>query len=147
MTTTAASHPTLDRSGSRIDHLNVAVPDLAAAVAFYEPVLASIGITKMLEIPAIPGEDFPAMTGFGLADVKPYFWLIDHGTVGTNMHLAFTVETRAAVDTFYAAALQAGATPREVPAIHTQYHDDYYGGFVNDPNGINLEAVCHHPEV
>ena len=146
MTTTAATHSTLDRSGSRIDHLNVAVPDLAAAVAFYEPVLASIGITKMLEIPAIPGEDLPAMTGFGLADVKPYFWLIDHGTVGTNIHLAFTVETRAAVDTFYAAALEAGATPREAPAIHTQYHDDYYGGFVNDPHAINPGAVCHHTE-
>lgn len=57
------------------------------------------------------------------------------------MHLAFTVDTRQEVDTFYAAALEAGATPRETPAIHTQYHDDYYGGFVNDPHGINLEAV------
>ena len=136
--------PAIDRSGSRIDHLNIAVPDLEAAVAFYEPVLASIGITKMLEIPGIPERDFPAMTGFGLAGVKPYFWLIDQGTVGTNMHVAFTVDTREAVDTFYAAALDAGATSREAPDIHTQYHDDYYGGFVNDPHGINLEAVCHH---
>jgi catechol 2,3-dioxygenase-like lactoylglutathione lyase family enzyme len=143
MTSSDASPP-LDRSGSRIDHLNIAVPDLEAAVAFYEPVLASIGITKMLEIPGIPERDFPAMTGFGLADVKPYFWLIDQGTVGTNMHVAFTVDTREAVDTFYAAALVAGATSREAPAIHTQYHDDYYGGFVDDPYGINLEAVCHH---
>ena len=109
MTSPTASRP-LDRSGSRIDHLNLAVPDLQAAVAFYEPVLASIGITKMLEIPAIPEQNFPAMTGFGLADVKPYFWLIDQGTVGTNMHVAFTVDTRAAVDTFFAAALDAGAT-------------------------------------
>ncbi len=145
MTTSAPSHPPVDRSGSRIDHVNLAVPDLQAAVRFYEPVLASIGITKMLEIPGIPDQHFPAMTGFGLADVKPYFWLIDHGTVGTNMHLAFTVDTRVAVDTFYAAALAAGATSREAPAIHTQYHDDYYGGFVDDPYGINLEAVCHHP--
>lgn len=145
MTSTTTARPALDRSGSRIDHLNVAVPDLEAAVTFYEPVLASIGITKMLEIPAITTQDFPAMTGFGLADVKPYFWLIDHGTVGTNMHVAFTVDTRRAVDTFYAAALEAGATPRDAPAIHRQYHDDYYGGFVNDPHGINLEAVCHQP--
>lgn len=145
MTTPAPARSTLDRSGSRIDHLNLAVPDLEAAVDFYEPVLASIGITKMLEIPAIPAQNFPAMTGFGLADVKPYFWLIDHGSVGTNMHLAFTVDSRDAVDTFYAAAIAAGATPRDAPAVHTQYHDDYYGGFVNDPHGINLEAVCHHP--
>ena len=143
MTSPTGPRP-VDRSGSRIDHLNIAVPDLAAAIAFYEPVLASIGITKMLEIPGIATRDFPAMTGFGRADVKPYFWLIDQGTVGTNMHVAFTVDTRTAVDTFYMAALVAGATPREAPAIHTQYHDDYYGGFVNDPHGINLEAVCHH---
>lgn len=135
-----------DRSGSRIDHLNIAVPDLAHAVAFYEPALASIGITKMLEIPADPDSDFPAMTGFGLADAKPYFWLIDHGTVGTNMHLAFTVDTREDVDIFYAASLTAGATTLEAPAVHTEYHPDYYGGFVQDPHGINLEAVCHHPE-
>lgn len=116
MTSTDAARPALDRSGSRIDHLNIAVPDLAAAVAFYEPVLACIGITKMLEIPAITVQDFPAMTGFGLAEVKPYFWLIDRGTVGTNMHVAFTVDTREAVDTFYAAALAAGATSRAAPA-------------------------------
>jgi catechol 2,3-dioxygenase-like lactoylglutathione lyase family enzyme len=134
-----------DRSGSRIDHLNIAVPDLAAAVRFYEPTLASIGITKMLEIPPDPTGDRPAMTGFGRADVKPYFWLIDRGTVGSNMHLAFTVDTREEVHVFHAAALAAGATNREAPAVHPEYHVDYYGAFVDDPHGINLEAVCHHP--
>ncbi|MET1005743.1 MAG: VOC family protein [Propionibacteriaceae bacterium] len=134
-----------DRSGSRIDHLNIAVPDLEAAVSFYEPVLASIGITKMLVIPPDPSSDRPAMTGFGLADVKPYFWLIDDGHVGSNMHLAFTVETRDEVETFYRAALAAGATSLIAPEVRTDYHPDYYGGFVLDPHGINLEAVCHHP--
>ncbi|GAA1608667.1 VOC family protein [Actinoplanes couchii] len=136
---------TPDRSGSRIDHLNVAVPDLAAAVAFYEPVLAAIGITKMLQIPPNARPHQPtAMTGFGLAGVKPYFWLIDGGTVGSNMHLAFTVETREAVTDFHHAALKAGATDLHPPAVHPEYHDDYYGAFVLDPHGINLEAVCHH---
>jgi catechol 2,3-dioxygenase-like lactoylglutathione lyase family enzyme len=135
-----------DRSGSRIDHLNIAVPDLAAAVGFYEPTLASIGIVKMLEIPPDPADDLPAMTGFGLADVKPYFWLIDLGTVGSNMHLAFTVDTRDEVHVFQDAALAAGATSLRGPAVHPEYHPDYYGGFVLDPHGINLEAVCHHPE-
>ncbi|GAA2574750.1 VOC family protein [Winogradskya consettensis] len=135
---------TLDRSGSRIDHLNVAVPDLAAAVAFYEPVLASIGIAKMLEIPPDATPNQPtAMTGFGLADVKPYFWLIDGGTVGSNMHVAFTVDSRADVAAFHAAALAAGAEELLAPAVHSEYHADYFGGFVLDPHGINLEAVCH----
>lgn len=133
-----------DRSGSQIDHLNIAVPDLDAAVAFYEPVLASIGVTKLLEIPVI-GDD-PAMTGFGWADVKPFLWLVDGGTVGTNMHLALTVDTREQVRTFHAAALAAGATELHAPGDHTAYHEHYYGGFVLDPHGINLEAVCHHPE-
>ncbi|NIZ92848.1 VOC family protein [Kineococcus rubinsiae] len=135
----------LDRSGSRIDHLNVAVPDLAAAVAFYEPVLGSIGIELMLRIPEETEPPRAAMAGFGRPRVKPFFWLVDHGTVGTDMHLAFTVEDRAAVHTFYDAALAAGATSRNAPAVWPEYHDDYYGGFVDDPHGINLEAVCHLP--
>ncbi|MFC3687694.1 VOC family protein [Aquipuribacter hungaricus] len=132
-----------DRSGSQIDHLNLAVPDLADAVAFYEPVLGSVGITTMLRIPANPA--MPAMTGFGWAGVKPFFWLVDDGTVGTNMHLAFTVGSREEVRTFHRAALAAGAVERSAPAVWPEYHDDYYGGFVTDPLGINLEAVCHAP--
>ena len=132
-----------DRSGSRIDHLNIAVPNLEAATAFYAPVLASIGITRMLDIPADFEPGLPAMVGFGRAEVKPYFWLVDRGTVGTNMHLAFTVDTHEEVQTFYDAALGAGAVSRQSPAFHPEYHADYYGAFVTDPHGINLEAVCH----
>ena len=134
-----------DRSGSQIDHLNIAVPDVATAVAFYQPTLDSIGIVTILEIPADHTPRMPAMTGYGWPDTKPFFWLVDHGTVGTNMHLAFTVDTRAEVALFYQTALQAGASPRQEPAAHPEYHHDYYGAFVTDPHGINLEAVCHHP--
>ena len=119
---TTSKTPHLDRAGSRIDHLNIAVPDLRAAVAFYEPVLAAIGIAKMLEIPAVPANDQPAMTGFGRAEVKPYFWLIDSGTVGTNMHLAFTVDTREEVDVEPVQLEDRGSAPccryhRQVAAI------------------------------
>lgn len=135
-----------DRSGSQIHHLNIAVPDLGAAVAFYTPTLDSIGIVTILEIPAGHSPGMPAMTGFGWPETKPFFWLIDQGTVGTNMHLAFTVDSRDEVRTFYSAALAAGAEDRDAPAVHLEYHPDYFGGFVTDPHGINLEAVCHHPQ-
>lgn len=141
MTTSTA--PAKDRSGSQIDHLNIAVPVLAEAAGFYTPVLARIGIEIVLEIPA--DADLPAMTGYGWAQTKPFFWLVDEGVVGTNMHLAFTVDTRALVHDFHRAALAAGARERNAPAVHEQYHSDYYGGFVTDPYGINLEAVCHRP--
>lgn len=129
-----------DFTGSQIDHLNLAVPDLDAATAFYEPVLATLGITLLLDIAGAP--DRPPMRGFGVHP-KPFFWLIDGGTVGDNMHLAFTAPDRATVEAFHDAALAAGATEREAPAVRPEYHDDYHGGFVDDPHGINLEAVCH----
>jgi hypothetical protein len=74
------------------------------------------------------------MTGYGRPDRKPYFWLVDEGTVGTNMDLAFTVDTRVDVRTFHAAALAAGARERDASAVQSEYHPDYF------------EAVCHHPE-
>lgn len=129
-----------DDSGSRLDHLNLAVPDLNRSLAFYEPVLASIGIQKVLVI--APG-DLPEMHGFGTD--WPFFWLIAGGQVGTNMHLAFTADTRGQVRRFYDTALAAGASSLHAPAVHPEYHRHYYGGFVLDPDGINLEAVCHQP--
>ena len=84
------------------------------------------------------------MTGFGLAQVTPYSWLLNQGTVGTNMHLGFTVDTREDAETFYQAALRAGALSH-CPAVHLLYHPDYFGEFIRDPYLINLEAVCHRP--
>lgn len=87
-----------DRTESQIDHLNVAVPDLTAAKAFYEPVLATLDIHPLLDIPATPAG--PAMTGYGWTDTKPFLWFIDAGTVGTNMHLALTAADRDQVHDF-----------------------------------------------
>lgn len=129
-------------TGSRIDHLNIIATDLTTSRAFYDAVLPVIGIDKLLDIPA--ASDQPAMVGYG-RDPKPFLWLVNGDTTDPNLHLAFTVDTRADVDAFYAAALPAGATSRNEPTVHPEYHPDYYGAFVNDPDGTNLEADCHHP--
>lgn len=134
-----------DLTGSLIDHLNIAVPDLARSVSFYEPVLATLGITTLLEVPADLGNDQLAMHGFGIAP-KPFFWLLERGSVGPHMHVAFVAEDRATVRRFYDTALANRGTSLHQPAVHTEYHDDYYGGFVLDPDGINVEAVCHIAE-
>lgn len=134
----------IDRTGSQIDHLNIAVPSLTRATAFYEPLLATLGIEPLLEISATPAD--PAMTGYGWPEKKPFLWLIDTGTVGTNMHLAFTAQDRATVRAFYQAAGDQGAQLLHPPALHPGYHEHYYGAFILDPHGINIEAVCHLPE-
>jgi len=131
-----------DRSGSQIDHLNIAVPDLTRACAFYDPLLDSIGIQPVLEIPATATD--AAMTGYGWPNTKPFLWLIDNGIVGSNMHLAFTVGTRDLVHAFYDTAASLDAQLLHPPATHPEYHEHYYGAFVLDPHGLNLEAVCHH---
>lgn len=128
-------------SGSRIDHLNVGVSDLTRSEAFYSPTLDAIGIDKTFDIPANFDGQHPAMVGYGWPH-KPFFWLVDRGTAGTAVHLAFTVDTPALVEVFFETALRHGATPKLAP-MHHRYHEHYYGAFVYDPDGINLEAVCH----
>lgn len=132
-----------DYSGSLIDHLNIAVPDLDRSSAFYGPVLETLGITRLLTVAPTAGQ--LAMHGFG-RHPKPFFWLVADGRVGDNVHLAFTAENRDAVRAFYDAAMTAGARSLIAPGLRPEYQPDYYGAFVLDPDGINLEAVCHHPE-
>ncbi|MDO3639138.1 VOC family protein [Mycolicibacterium arseniciresistens] len=134
-----------DFTGSLIDHLNIAVPDLPRSLAFYEPVLAVLGIVKLLEVPADPAAGQLEMHGFG-RHPKPFFWLVADGTVGSNMHLAFTADDRATVRAFHDAALAAGGRSLLEPGQRPEYHADYYGAFVLDPDGVNVEAVCHQPE-
>lgn len=129
-------------TGSTIDHLNITATDLSASRAFYDAVLPVVGVDKLLDVPA--ASDRPAMVGYG-PDPKAFLWLVDGDKTDPNLHLAFTVDSRADVDAFYTAALAAGAVSRHAPAVHPEYHPDYYGAFVTDPDGTNLEAVCHLP--
>lgn len=118
-----------------IDHIVIRVSDLAASKAFYEQALAPLGLAVLME--------FPGTVGIG-RNGKPGFWLRE-GAPGDAVHVAFGAD-RATVDAFHAAALEAGATDNGGPGMREIYHPHYYGAFVLDPDGHNIEAVCHTAE-
>lgn len=128
-----------------IDHVGFAVSDIARSRAFYEAALAPLGITLLLEFPPEKTESRGTNLGFG-KDGNPFFWIGDNERVGQGTHIAFVVDDRAAVDAFYAAALTAGGKDNGKPGLRPHYHPSYYAAFVRDPDGVNVEAVCHKPE-
>ncbi|MEO7687823.1 MAG: VOC family protein [Sphingomonas sp.] len=79
-------------------------------------------------------------------DGKPFFWLGNSEPLGSGLHIAFVASTRAEVDAFYAAAMAAGGRDNGAPGLRPHYHPNYYGAFVFDPDGVNIEAVCHAAE-
>jgi catechol 2,3-dioxygenase-like lactoylglutathione lyase family enzyme len=118
-----------------IDHVTLRVRDLAAAKAFYTAALAPLGYQV--------GMEFPDGAGLG-AGGKLDFWLVQDPEARPQ-HLAFSAPDRSAVDAFHAAALAAGGRDNGPPGLRLEYHPHYYGAFVFDPSGHNLEAVHHHP--
>jgi catechol 2,3-dioxygenase-like lactoylglutathione lyase family enzyme len=122
-----------------LDHLGVNVSDYQRSRDFYEKALAPLGITLLMEPIAGTG-------GFG-REGKPFFWITDQRRPTTeNVHVAFVAPDRATVDAFHSAALEAGGTDNGGPGIREIYHPSYYGAFVLDLDGNNVEAVCHRPE-
>ncbi|SCL28564.1 Catechol 2,3-dioxygenase [Micromonospora nigra] len=120
-----------------IDHLGIQVRDLATSAAFYDTVLAPLGGRRLL--------DYPEAIGFGTTE--PDFWVspaTDEGP-GRENHVAFTAPDRAAVQAFHDAAVAAGAQVLHAPRTWPEYHPHYFGAFVRDPDGNNVEAVCHLP--
>ena len=126
-----------------IDHLGITVRDHDAAKDFYLKALAPLGMGVVMSVPKAESGAPSDFTGFGY-DHKPFFW-IGQGAATGALHLCFTAKNRGAVDAFYKAALAAGARDNGPPGIRAHYHPNYYGAFVIDPNGVNLEAVCHTP--
>jgi len=126
-----------------IDHIGVGVSDFGASKAFYRQALGAIGYQLVLEVgAALTGSvDF---AGFGVPP-KPDFWISSGGANVPPIHVAFRVERRAQVDAFYRAALAAGGRDNGAPGLRPHYHPNYYGAFVLDPDGHNIEAVCHQP--
>ncbi len=127
-----------------IDHIGIGAGDFDASRRFYEAALAPLGMALVMEAtPEMSG----GYHGIGLGkDGKPSFWLSSGGSRGAGMHIAFTAGTRAQVDAFHAAAIEAGGRDNGPPGIRAHYHPNYYGAFVLDPDGINVEAVCHAPQ-
>jgi catechol 2,3-dioxygenase-like lactoylglutathione lyase family enzyme len=129
-----------------IDHLSIKVSDYEQSKNFYVRALGPLGYSVIMELSQeqIPHLPSPKICGLG-EQGKPDFWLAGADKPSTPQHLAFRAETRAAVDAFYKAALAAGAKPNGEPGLRPQYHSAYYGAFVIDLNGNNIEAVCHTP--
>jgi len=121
-----------------IDHSGVNVSDFARSRAFYVAALAPIGYTVIKE--------FENAAGFGVAP-KSDFWIAEGTPNVPPIHIAFRVDTRAQVDAFHRAALAAGGRDNGAPGLRPRYHANYYGAFVLDPDGHNIEAVCHREAV
>lgn len=129
-----------------IDHIGFPVSDYARARAFYTEALAPLGYGIVMEVTQEQTGHAPA-AGFG-ADGKPDFWIGGEGGEGGShkpLHVAILAKNRATVDAFYRAAIGAGGRDNGAPGIRAHYHPHYYGAFVLDPDGHNIEAVCHAP--
>lgn len=126
-----------------LDHVGFAVTDYTKSKAFYEEALRPLGIGLLMEVtPEQTGGD--AHAGFGEGR-KPYFWISTGAKPKGGQHVAFAAPDRKSVDAFYAAAIATGGRDNGKPGLRPVYHPDYYGAFVLDPDGNNIEAVCHSP--
>jgi catechol 2,3-dioxygenase-like lactoylglutathione lyase family enzyme len=123
-----------------IDHLGLAVSNMERSKTFYADALKPLGIVVVMEVTAEQtGAD--AHAGFGKGN-KAFFWIGGGAKPKGGTHVAFTAPTRADVDSFYRAALAAGGRDNGAPGLRPHYHPDYYGAFVLDPDGNNIEAAC-----
>ena len=127
-----------------IDHIGLTVSDYPRSMAFYLRALAPLGYAPLMKLSAAEtgGVD---VAGFGVAP-KPDFWIDNGARELRPVHVAFRATNRAMVDAFHRAALAAGGRDNGPPGLRPHYHPDYYGAFVLDPDGHNIEAVCHDAE-
>lgn len=126
-----------------LDHIGFSVTDYARAKAFYKEALAPLGVSCIMEVPEGVTEHGDAFAGFGRD--RPQFWISGGPRQTPGLHIAIMAADRAMVDAFYIAALNAGGRDNGPPGLRPQYHPNYYGAFVLDPDGHNIEAVCHDP--
>jgi len=122
-----------------LDHLSIQCADVAASAAFYDSVLEPLGGRRLM--------DFGEVIGFGVPPM-PTFWIGPQasGEGFRECHVAFAAPDRVAVHAFFDAAVSRGAEVLHAPRVFPEYHPNYFGAFVRDPDGNNVEAVCHAPE-
>jgi catechol 2,3-dioxygenase-like lactoylglutathione lyase family enzyme len=126
-----------------IDHITFGVADFGRSTAFYDRALAPLGIRRLFDVPK---EHTGGVEVTGYGDQRPWFWIAEEDATRGKLHVALAAGSRAAVDAFHREAVAAGGRDNGAPGLRPYYHPDYYGAFVLDPDGHNLEAVCHAPE-
>lgn len=126
-----------------LDHIGFPVTDYARSVAFYKQALAPLGIILLKEF-SLTEDGSDGYGGFGRQ--RPQFWIGTGTALNGRLHVAFAAANRQEVHAFYDAAIAAGARDNGPPGLRPHYHENYYGGFVLDPDGHNIEAVAHLPE-
>ena len=126
-----------------IDHISFGVTDFTRSTAFYDQALAPLGVSRLFDVPKEQSGGVKA-TGYG--DTHPWFWLSEENAASGMMHIAFQAKSRTEVDAFHAAALLADGMDNGPPGLRPHYHSGYYAAFVLDPDGHNIEAVCHEPQ-
>ncbi|EBA12000.1 VOC family protein [Roseobacter sp. CCS2] len=123
-----------------IDHMTFGVTDFVRSTAFYDQAFAPLGVKRLFEVPL---EHTGGVKVCGYGDDRAWFWLAEEKATKGLLHIALRAKSHAAVDAFHAAALRAGGTDNGAPGPRPHYDAHYYGAFILDPDGHNIEAVCH----
>ena len=126
-----------------IDHITLGVADFARSTTFYDRVFAPLGASRLVDIPI---EHTGGISVSGYGDTRAWFWIAGHDAARGKVHVAVIARSRAAVDAFHQAALEVGGVDNGAPGLRPEYGPGYYGAFVLDPDGFNIEAVCRESE-
>jgi catechol 2,3-dioxygenase-like lactoylglutathione lyase family enzyme len=128
-----------------LDHIGFVVSEFDRSKRFYAAALAPLSISLLMEVTPEQTGLIGSHAGFG-SDHKPFFWIGNQGRPASGLHVAFEAKSRRIVDEFHREALRIGGRDNGAPGLRPHYHANYYGAFVLDPDGNNIEAVCHLPE-
>lgn len=126
-----------------IDHITFGVSNFERSAAFYDQAFAPLGVRRLFDVPP---EHSGGVRATGYGDSRPWFWIAEQDATRGKLHICLQAKSRAEVNAFHSAAIAAGGRDNGAPGLRAHYHPTYYGAFVLDPDGHNIEAVCHAPE-